>query len=277
MAKEQRPRTALVTGGGGVLGGVMAEALLDDGYCVVAMDVDAAALGRFRDRNAAHPGRTATVLGDVSSEADCRRAVRESVQRFGGLEILINNAGVGVSSLRPDAEANLPTLEELTPEVWQRFFAVNVHGAFYIAREAIPHMKAAGWGRIVNNTTSFVTMLRVLPYGAAKAALECMAAVWAEELKPAGITVNVLVPGGPTDTPFVGSGSGWARSRMIHPSVMAAPCAWLCSAAADGVTGRRFIAARWEPGLDAAKAAAKAGAPIGWPELAEATRVWPTR
>ena len=274
MAGQDRSGVAIVSGGGGVLGGVMAEALLAAGHRVVAMDVDERALQRFRERNAAQAERVHTVHGDVALEEDCRGAVAEAVQRFGGVQIVINNAGVGVSTLRPDAEKNLPTLEELTPQVWERFFAVNVHGAFYLARAALPHLKAAGWGRILNNTTSLFTMLRVLPYGASKAALECMAAVWAQELEGHRITVNVLVPGGPADTPFVGDGAGWERNRMIRPQVMGPPAAWLCSPASDGVTGRRFIAALWDAELEPGAAAERAGSPIGWPELAAQTVVW---
>jgi len=274
MAEPGAGRVALVSGGGGVLGGVMAEALLAAGCRAVAFDVDERGLARFRERNAAHAGRIHTVHGDVAVEADCRRAVAETVQRFGSLEIVINNAGIGVSSLRPDAEVKLPGLEELTPAVWERFFAVNVHGAFYLTRAALPHLRSAGWGRVLNNTTSLFSMLRVLPYGASKAALECMAAVWAKELEGTGTTVNVLVPGGPADTPIVGDAAGWERAKMIRPAVMAAPAAWLCSPAADSVTGRRFIAARWDAALTPAQAAERAGAPIGWPELAASTVVW---
>jgi NAD(P)-dependent dehydrogenase (short-subunit alcohol dehydrogenase family) len=101
-----------------------------------------------------------------------------------------------------------------------------------------------------------------------------MAAVWATELAPAGITVNVLVPGGPTDTPFISDAAGWDRAKMIRPAVMGPPAAWLCSQAADGVTGRRFIAAKWDAALAPETAAEQSGAPIGWPELAASTRVW---
>src|SRR5665213_4467615 len=87
-------------------------------------------------------------------------------------------------------------------------------------------MRKQKWGRIVNNTTISRTMLRVLPYGATKSALESMAAVWAAELAGTGITVNVLVPGGPTDTPFVGDGSGWKREQMLRPQIMAQPAWW---------------------------------------------------
>jgi NAD(P)-dependent dehydrogenase (short-subunit alcohol dehydrogenase family) len=185
----------------------------------------------------------------------------------------VNNAGIGVSSLRPDAETRLPSLEELSATVWDRFFAINVTAPMLLTRAAIPMMRAAGWGRIINNTTSFRTMLRVLPYGATKAALEASSAVWAAELAGSGITVNVLIPGGPTDTPFIGEESGWARDAMLRPSIMGPPLAWLVSDAAGDFTGQRIIAARWDCSLTGAEAAAGACRAIGWPELG-ADAVW---
>ena len=95
--------------------------------------------------------------------------------------------------------------------------AVFVRAPIILVRAALPQMKARGFGRIVNNTTSYITMLRVLPYGAAKAALESMSAVWAKELDGGPVTVNVLVPGGPTDTPFIAPESGWPRDKMLRP------------------------------------------------------------
>src|SRR5260370_240025 len=104
---------------------------------------------------------------------------------------------------RPDAELLHPGTEERTPEIWDRFFAIFVRAPVIFTRLPLPLMREARFGRIVNNTTSYRTMLRVLPYGSAKAALESMSAVWAKELEGSPITVNVLVPGGPTDTPMI--------------------------------------------------------------------------
>ena len=141
-------------------------------------------------------------------------------------------------------------------------------------RAALPSMRAAGWGRIVNNTTSFFTMLRILPYGATKAALESLSAVWAKELEGTGITVNVLVPGGPTDTAFIAAESGIPRANMLQPEVMAAPMRWLAGEDSDGFTGNRIIAADWNPSLLPNQARGKASAPIGWPQLTTNV-VWP--
>ena len=179
----------------------------------------------------------------------------------------------GRAQSRPDAEQNLPRIEELTADIWDRFFAINVRAPMLITQAALPHMKKSGFGRVINNTTSFRTMLRVLPYGATKSALESMSAIWATELKGDGITVNVLIPGGPTDTPFVSDASGWDRTKMLRPDIMGPPAAWLMSDEASDYTGNRIIAAKWETALPGRDAAAKAGRAIGWPELG-ADAVW---
>ncbi|MEJ2123161.1 MAG: SDR family NAD(P)-dependent oxidoreductase, partial [Alphaproteobacteria bacterium] len=258
-----------MTGAAGGIGRSITHSLLADGHCVAAVDRDEEALRRLaKDFHESHTtGRFQTIIRDLRSETACDEAVEAAAGHFGRVEAVINNAGIGVSSIRPDAEMRHPSIEELTGEIWDRFFAINVRAPMSMVRAALPHMKAAGWGRIVNNTTSFLTMLRVLPYGATKAALEAMSAVWAAELAETRITVNVLIPGGPTDTAFVADGSGLPRDQMLKPEIMGPPASWLMSDASQFMTGQRIVAARWDthrPPVEAAKAAARA---IGWPEL----------
>jgi NAD(P)-dependent dehydrogenase (short-subunit alcohol dehydrogenase family) len=95
-----------------------------------------------------------------------------------------------------------------------------------------------------------------------------MSAVWALELGGSGIGVNVLVPGGPTDTPFIDDAAGWPRDQMLRPSIMGPPISWLISEASNGVTGKRFTAQHWDVSLPPGDAAKKASRDIGWPELA---------
>jgi NAD(P)-dependent dehydrogenase (short-subunit alcohol dehydrogenase family) len=236
---------------------------------VAAADRDQAALDRLA---AAHPG-VHPLLADLAREADCERMVEDTVRAFGGIDAVINNAGIGMSSIRPDAEAKHPGIAELGAEIWNRFYEINVRGHILVTRAALPHLRARRWGRIVNNTTSYITMLRVLPYGAMKAALESISAVWATELEGSGITVNVLIPGGPTDTPFIADAAGWPRDKMLKPKIMGPPAVWLMSDAAAAFTGRRIIAARWDTALPGPEAAQRSSRPIGWPELA-ADAVW---
>ena len=171
---------------------------------------------------------------------------------------------------------NPVTLDEVSVDMWHRFIATNLSGAFHMVKAALPHLRAAGGGRIVNVTTSMFTMLRqgFYPYGVAKAGLEAWTASLAGELAGSGITVNVVVPGGPTDTPMVPPESGYDRAALIKPAQMAPPILYLFRDRASEVTGRRFIAANWDPDLPDDQAAYRAGAPAGWPDLAR-NAVWP--
>jgi NAD(P)-dependent dehydrogenase (short-subunit alcohol dehydrogenase family) len=268
-------RIVFLTGAAGGIGLAMTDALLAAGHTVAAVDRDAKLLDRLVVQHAAAKDRLHPIRADLSTPAGCEAAMAAARDRFGAIDAVINNAGIGMSSVRPDAEVRTPGIEELTPEIWDGFLAIFVRAPLMLVRAALPDMKRRGFGRIINNTTSYVTMLRVLPYGAVKAALESMSAVWAKELDGSGITVNVLVPGGPTDTPFIANETGWPRDKMLRPEIMGAPTAWLISNEAKNFTGRRITAARWDSSLPPAEAAARASRAIGWPELA-ADAVWLT-
>ena len=115
-----------------------------------------------------------------------------------------------------------------------------------MARAAAPHLIAQGWGRIVNVVTSYTTMLKYTPYGAAKAMLEAATVVWANDLAGTGVTVNALLPGGPADTAMVPVKLVPDRSRLVRPEAMVGPAVWLTSPSSDGVTGHRFIGQDWD-------------------------------
>jgi NAD(P)-dependent dehydrogenase (short-subunit alcohol dehydrogenase family) len=264
-------RTVLLTGAAGGIGRVLAKAFLESGAAVVAADVDAAGLARL--------GRAENLVIrvlDIADPAACEAAVRETAARFGTLDILINNGALGMQVLRETCMTDPVRIDEITPEFWNRMITVNLSGAWYLTRAAVPGMRARGWGRIINVTTSFFTMLRgrFHPYGPAKAALEAMSAGHASEFGGTGITVNVVVPGGPADTPMVPAASGIRREDLIPPARMAPPMLWLCTGEADAVTGKRYIAAKWDDALSPETARRASESPIGWPELA-ASPVWP--
>jgi NAD(P)-dependent dehydrogenase (short-subunit alcohol dehydrogenase family) len=271
-------RTALVTGAAGGIGRELVRALLRAGAGVMATDVADAGLKQLADamaREGAGP-RLGTRHLDISDPRACAEAVDATRDSFDTLDILVNNGALGMGAIRDDHMTNLVGIEEIAPETWDRFVAVNFSGAWYLTRAAVPAMKRAGWGRIVTVTTSFFTMLRggFHPYGPVKAGLEAMAAGHAKEFEGTGITVNVVVPGGPADTPMVPASSGLRREDLIPPVAMTYPVLWLCSGNADRVTGKRYVAARWDPAASVEAARAASEAPIGWPELATAP-VWP--
>jgi NAD(P)-dependent dehydrogenase (short-subunit alcohol dehydrogenase family) len=265
-------KVALVTGGGRGIGAAIAEGLVAAGARVAILDLDADALQ-------ANHLDALKIQANVARHEDCETAVVQVRAEYGGLDVLINNAGIGMGVIREDHFECPVRLAEIEPDHWRRFFEINCMGAFLMMRAAVPYMVERGWGRVVNVTTSFFTMLNegFAPYGPAKAALEAASAIWAKEFRDTGVTVNVLIPGGPTDTRMVPASAPFARSEMIPPAAMAPPARWLASPASDGVTGRRFVAGLWDPALAPEQAAAAAGAPIAWPELTGQGLVWPGR
>jgi NAD(P)-dependent dehydrogenase (short-subunit alcohol dehydrogenase family) len=271
---EVTNRVVLVTGAAGGIGQALCRAFAAAGMRVGVCDVNR--MGSERLAAELGPERALAVEGDVSDPTACDRAVAAVTERFGGLHALVNNAGLGMGIIRQDHMTKPVTLDEVSVRAWHRFMDTNLSGAFHMAKAAMPHFRAARAGRIINVTTSFFTMLRhgFYPYGVAKAGLEAWTASLAAELEGSGITINVVVPGGPTDTPMVPPESGYDRATLIRPAQMAPPMLYLFSDRASAVTGRRFVAAQWDPSLPDDQAAYLAGAPAGWPELARSP-VWP--
>ena len=269
-ASSAAGKIALVTGGARGIGAAIAHGLVAVGAKVAILDRDADALE-------ACPLEVLKMRANVARHEDCAAAVLQVRAACGGLDVLINNAGIGMAAIRDDHFDRPIRLAEIEPEHWRRLFEINCMGAFLMMRAAVPDMVAQGWGRVVNVTTSFCTMLNegFAPYGPAKAALEAASAIWAKEFQGTGVSVNVLVPGGPTDTRMVPASAPFARDQLIRPEAMAPPAQWLASPASNGVTGRRFVAGLWDPALPPEEAAAAAGAPIAWPELTSQGRVWP--
>ena len=254
-------KTAIVTGAASGMGRVMAIGLSEAGFNVIAVDRDGGGLGTL-------PAPIAPVSADLAQPDSFDRIVAEAIGAFGGIDVLVNNAGIGQAAVRPDQKRNPIRFWEVAPEQWQRFLTVNATAPIMMARAVLPHMLKVNSGRIIGVTTSLGTMVRQghLLYGSSKAAAESAMAVLAADLAGTAITANVLVPGGTTDTPLVGEGGD--RSRMLRPEIMLPPLLWLVSDEAAGVTGRRFIAADWDVSLAASKAAEGAGAPVAWLSIA---------
>ncbi len=105
-------------------------------------------------------------------------------------------------------------------------------------------------------------------YGPSKAALEALSAIMAKDLDGTGVTVNVLVPGGVTNTPMIADEAGFDRAKLIQPEVMVPPLLWLVSDAAAKVSGRRFLGVHWDPAIPPEQAAEKAGAAVAWTSIA---------
>lgn len=266
-----KQRTCMVTGGSQGLGRAMVGGLLQAGHRVACVDRDEPSLARVAsEEGAAGRGeRLLAMRADLSQPTGCAEALAAVRAAFGEVDVLVNNAGIGQPSIRPDHWTNPIPFWEVTPEQWDRFFAVNARAGFLLARAVAPGMVERGWGRIVSITTSLDSMLRAgnTPYGATKAAVEAFTAVMAADLQGTGVTANVIVPGGLTNTALVNETVPYDRAAMLQPDVMVAPLLWLVSEAADAVSSRRYIGARWDSALPPEEAEAQSGAPAAWAAL----------
>ena len=265
-------KVALVTGAGSNIGmgRIMAMALLSAGARVTMMDVNEESLAQTANdaRELAGDDAVHAVVGDVSGPDDAERAVRETIEQLGGLHILVNNAGISLSSGGLSTQHRQP-FWEVTPEAFDRMMTVNFKGPFVMARAAVGHMIEQKWGRIIGVTTSLDTMYRAngVPYGQTKAGHEAFIAAIAQELADTGVTANVLVPGGAANTNFFPPDSDYDRSQLIQPEVMQGPVVWLASEASNGHNGMRFIGARWDDAVPLAQRIEASEAPAAWPQL----------
>ena len=263
-------KVAIVTGGGRGLGHAMTLGLVRAGASVV---ISAAREGHEIDRVADEINvmlgvrRVLAVQADVTQEADCRRLVDEALATFGGLHVLVNNAGRGMKYVSPTFLTEPTRFWEVDSDTWRTIIDTNVNGPFLMAKAAVPQMLHQQWGRIINITMNHQTMRRAgfSPYGPSKAALESETVIWAQDLAGSGITVNGLLPGGATDTGMIPDGVSEAlRSQLLRPEVMVEPLLWLASESSANVTGMRLDAARWDSTLTPDRAAAAALEHAGW-------------
>ncbi len=263
-------RATIVTGAASGIGRAITLGLLRAGHDVAGVDREPAWLDDLTGAARELPGRFMPIRADLAEPGACDGAVNEAERALGRIDVLVNNAGTGQGAVRPDQRRNPIRFWEITPEQWQRFLAVNATAPLMMARAVAPRMLRAGKGRIVTVTTSLGTMIRggYMLYGASKASAEAGAAVMAADLAGSGVTVNVLVPGGMTDTRIIPEAELADRSRLIRPEVMVPPLLWLISDAAAQVTARRFLAVHWDTSLPPEQAAEKCGAPIAWTSIA---------
>ncbi len=182
-------KTVLITGGGAGIGRAAALQFAAQGARVVVTGRRAAQLQALAD---AHPAID-FVVADAANPADAQRTIDTVVQRWGALDVLVNNAGAG---------AILPLADATAAQVSQ-IFAVNVVGPSLLATAALPQLKARR-GVIVNLSSTFghKAAAALSHYAASKAAVEMLTRCWALELAPAGVRVNA-VAAGPTDTDFL--------------------------------------------------------------------------
>jgi NAD(P)-dependent dehydrogenase (short-subunit alcohol dehydrogenase family) len=269
---SETDRVAIVTGAAGGIGKAMVRGLLAAGIRVAGVDRDRGPLEALAAsaREQGKGDNLLTIEIDLARDTAAADVTNAARARFDKIDILVNNAGIGPGSIRPDSWQRPLKFWEITPDQWRRFVEVHTTAPLALTNAVVPEMMRKGWGRIVNVTTSLGTMINAgsPTYGPSKAALEAMSAIMAKDLDGTGVTVNVLVPGGVTNTPMISDEAGFDRAQLIQPEVMAPPLVWLVSDAAAKVTGRRFLAIHWDTSLPPERTAEKCGAPVAWTGIA---------
>jgi 3-oxoacyl-[acyl-carrier protein] reductase len=187
MTLAEAKRAAVVTGGAAGIGLEIVRHLAGEGMRVVAIDRDSDACARAQRTLAMGKDRVRIVTGDIGTLDDARKAIQTSIDTYGRLDLLCNNAAV-----HP-----LEFVEEHGLETWNETFRVNVNGTMFCSQMALPHMKRQKSGAIVNigSISGLVPYAGGSAYAASKAAIIMLTKVLALEAGPYGVTVNCICPG----------------------------------------------------------------------------------
>ncbi len=246
-SKQLRGRTALVTGGAGGIGRATALLFANEGAAVCVVDLNQEAGQEIAREIAAAGGRAIFERADVTRAADCRRVVERTVQEFGGIQILFNNAGI----------IRRASVVEISEEDWDVVMAVNVKSIFLMCREVIPIMARAGGGSIIHTASGWGLAggPRAAAYCASKGAVVLLTKAMAIDHGRQKIRVNCICPGD-TDTAMLRSEArqlGEAEDRFLcdsanrplgrvgKPEEIAQAALYLASDAASFVTGTALV------------------------------------
>jgi NAD(P)-dependent dehydrogenase (short-subunit alcohol dehydrogenase family) len=240
---------ALVTGGTSGLGFAMASALRLAGASV-------AITSRSVDRARAAEDRLPNAIGlvaDARDEGSVIGAVKTAWERLGGINLLVNNAGIGMRVVNSNFMTTPQPFWNVSPDEFRATVDTNLTGYFLAAREVVPRMLEVGGGRVVNISINQATMTRAgfVPYGPSRAGSEALSRVMAEDLRGSSVTVNILLPGGATRTGMIPESVPVGTVNLLEPEIMGPPIVWLASDEATGVHDEVIVAEQFEQWLRA--------------------------
>ncbi len=244
-------RRALITGGASGIGLATVERFVEEGAAVVAADLNAEGIRAVAKRLSAAGNRIAATCGDVSKSADAKRMVEEAVTFLGGLDILINNAGIDVKG----------TVTTLSDEDWERQIGINLASMYRVSKYAIPEIIKAGGGAIVNtgSIAGYLGYSNLAAYGASKGGVVQLTRNIAADYAADNIRCNSVNPG-VVDTPLLvhackevaGPGGDWEEikraycagqfiQRPAQPREIANAILFLASDEASFITGTDLL------------------------------------
>ncbi len=234
----------LVTGASRGLGKSMALRFAREGARVALSARDEERLQQVADEA---DGETAVVPADVREPEEVEAAVEGTLDAFGEIDTLVNNAGVSMLGMTDERHP----ITEVTPEQWDTVLEVNLTGTFLFTRAVLPSMQSQGRGNVVNISSGLGrrAIAKAGAYVASKWGLEGFTRVTAMEGEEYGINANALDPGGRVDTDIWAHLPDEEREEILDPDVMDDAAVLLAAQGPDGVSGESMTAAEWEDRL----------------------------
>jgi 3-oxoacyl-[acyl-carrier protein] reductase len=231
---------ALITGSGGGMGRSHAVLMAERGADVIVHDVNHDGAHETAELVRATGRRAQVLVADVRQVGALQRGIVTAIAAIGGLDVLVNNAGVG---------GKRRSIEEIDEAIYDEMFGVQVKGAFFATQAALPTMKAQRSGRIINIASIYAMggSAQASHYAAAKSALSGFTKSWARELAPFGIRVNAVAPGFIVTGMTMGSNSPenieerakkMPLGRFVEPIEISYTVAWLASPETAMITGQ---------------------------------------
>jgi 2-hydroxycyclohexanecarboxyl-CoA dehydrogenase len=233
-------RVALVTGAAAGIGAAICRRLARDGIAIGVLDLLIDGATQVANEIVAAGGKAVALQANIADRESVKAAVGQLREKFGPITTLVNNAGI----------TGFVPFEELTDAQWDKMMEINLKGTFIVTQVVLPDMKAAGWGRIVNISSSSAQSgaVNMAHYSASKGAIIALTQSLARELGPLGITANNIPPRfvmgtvmseanvkGPGKQAMIDAGP---IKRAGAPEDIAGACAWLVSEEAGYVTGQ---------------------------------------
>jgi len=235
-------KTALVTGAAAGIGRACSLRLAREGIAVGVLDINLDGCQQVVREIENAGGQAIALKASIAGRAEVNAAAGKLRDAFGPVTVLVNNAGI----------TGFTPFEELTDEEWDRMMEINLKGTFIVTQVVLPDMKAAGWGRIVNISSSSAQTgaINMAHYSASKGAVVTLTRTLAQELGPLGITVNNIPPGSIMHTLMSEANRERFQfpveellrtlpvRRTGEPEDIANACAWLVSEDSGYVTGQ---------------------------------------
>ncbi|MFN2645204.1 MAG: SDR family NAD(P)-dependent oxidoreductase [Burkholderiales bacterium] len=244
MSQRLQARVAIVTGGGHGIGKAYARRLAEEGACVVIAELD----GPAAERAAAEIGPAAlAVRTDVAEEASVQNMARRALERFGRIDVLVNNAAIFATV--PMSRA---PFDQIDPAEWDRMMAVNLRGAWLASRAVIPQMREQRYGKIINisSSTALKGSASRIHYVTSKAGIIGFTKTLAMEVGKDNICVNCVAPGSTlseenADEALVkyrqAAAATRALARLQRPEDLVGAVAFFASSDSDFITGQTLV------------------------------------